>query len=225
MKIMINPLLRKKLVILAKKLITTDDPSHDFNHSFNVLRNTEIIAEKEGGEMLILTPAALFHDLINIPKDHPNSKNATRESAKKTIDLLQAYPEYHDKQLQKKIYEAIDCCSFNNRKSTVLLEAKILQDADALESTGAISIMRTFASVGMMKAKLFNINDPFCEKRSPSSLKYGLDLFFSRLLLVEDKMNTATAKKIAKKRTDFLKVFLDQLRDELPLEAFFEIES
>ncbi len=222
---MINPSLRKKLITLGKKLIITDDPSHDLNHAFNVLKNAEVIAEKEGGDILILTPAALFHDLVNIPKDHLNSKNATQESAKKTIEIIKEFPEYQGEQLQKKIYEAIDCCSFNNRKKTDLLEAKILQDADALESTGAISIMRTFASVGMMKAKLFNINDPFCEKRTPTSLKYGLDLFFSRLLIVDQKMNTKTAKKLAQKRTEFLKFFLKQLKEEIPQEDFLSIED
>ena len=91
-----------------------------------------------------------------------------------------------------------------------VLEAKILQDADRLEATGAISIMRTFSSTGQMRSPFYHAEDPFSEMRKPNAHEYGLDLFYTRLLLVEDMMHTTSAKMIASKRTAFLKLFLEQ---------------
>jgi uncharacterized protein len=42
-----------------------------------------------------------------------------------------------------------------------------------------------------------------------------LDLFYERLLKVKDRMHTSTAKRIAQRRTDFLKEFLEELKLEL----------
>lgn len=75
--------------------------------------------------------------------------------------------------------------------------------------------MRTFSSTGQMKRKFYNSKDPFCKKRKPNSLNYALDLFYNRLLKVHNRMHTKTAKKIAKRRTKFLKLFLKELNLEL----------
>lgn len=75
--------------------------------------------------------------------------------------------------------------------------------------------MRTFASTGQMKRPFYDRNDPFCISRQPNDLKYALDLFYTRLLKIADKMNTKKAKKIAKRRINFLKKFLKELNTEL----------
>lgn len=95
-----------------------------------------------------------------------------------------------------------------------MLEAKIIQDSDRLEACGAISIMRTFSSGGQMNIPFYNPKDPFCKKKS-TEFKSNIDLFHRRLLVVGKKMHTDHAKKIAKKRTLFLKKFLSEFKREL----------
>jgi uncharacterized protein len=46
-------------------------------------------------------------------------------------------------------------------------------------------------------------------------MKFALDLFYERLLVVTDRMNTKSAKKIAIRRTAFLHKFLKELDLEL----------
>lgn len=58
-----------------------NDPSHDYAHALNVLSNCEQIAAAEGGDMDILYPAALLHDVVIYPKNHPKSELAPEESA------------------------------------------------------------------------------------------------------------------------------------------------
>ena len=96
----------------------------------------------------------------------------------------------------------------------MLLESKILQDADRLEATGAISIMRTFSSGGQMNRPFYDPADPFC-RNGTVAFRSDLDLFYRRLLVVEKGMHTPYARKIARRRTLFLKQFLRELKMEL----------
>ena len=96
-----------------------------------------------------------------------------------------------------------------------MLESQIVQDADGLEATGAISIMRTFATTGQMNRPFYNPVDPFCKTREPDAMKNALDLFYERLLRVTERMHTKTAKKISTRRTAFLRKFLKELDLEL----------
>ncbi len=106
-------------------------------------------------------------------------------------------------------------CSFSKGIIPDLLESRILQDSDGLEATGAISIMRTYSSTGQMKRPFYNSRDPFCETREPDTMNFALDLFYERLLKVGERMHTETAKVIAKRRTEFLLVFLEEFKQEL----------
>jgi len=75
--------------------------------------------------------------------------------------------------------------------------------------------MRTYSSTGQMKRPFYNKTDPFCENREPDPHQFALDLFYDRLLKVTERMNTKTAKLIAKRRTNFLLDFLNEFKTEL----------
>ncbi|MFA6437379.1 MAG: HD domain-containing protein [Candidatus Paceibacterota bacterium] len=206
--------LRNKLINIAKDKITNHDRSHDFYHALRVLNNAEGIVEYEGGDLDIIVPAALFHDIVCYQKNHPKSNDSSEESAETTKEILENIDEFPRKKIGT-VFEAINQCSFSKSINPNTLEAKILQDADRLEATGAISIMRTFSSTGQMERPFYHPTDPFCRLRKPDSKKQALDLFYSRLLVVQDRMHTKYAKKLAKKRTKFLKQFLKELAWEL----------
>ncbi len=209
--------LREKLIGLAKEKITREDQSHDIHHALRVLSNVERIAQTEGGDMEILVPSALFHDIIIYQKNDPCSDNAATESAELAGEILEAIPEYPKEKI-KEVYKCIESCSFTRKtdSNTLSLEAKILQDGDKLEATGVISIMRTFSSTGQMKRTFYHPEDPFCIKgRTPDDLKYAIDLFYTRLLVAKDRMHTDKAKEIAERRTEILRDFLRELELEL----------
>jgi len=209
-----NKELRHKLISIAQERITNDDPSHDFEHALRVLANVERIHASEDADLDILVPAALFHDIVNYPKNDPRSRFAADESAEVAKALLSEVKEFPEDKIEG-VAKTISTCSFSKGIDPDFIEAKILQDADGLEATGAISIMRTFSSSGSMKRLFYHSEDPFCRNRQPDDLKYALDLFYTRLLKVEERMHTETAKKIAKRRTSFLRIFLEELRLEL----------
>jgi uncharacterized protein len=147
-------------------------------------------------------------------KNDPKSDQAPAESAvltKHVLDNLSGYPQEKISQ----VMAVISGCSFNKKEVPTTLEGKILCDADKLEATGAVSIMRTFSSGGQMGRPLYHRTDPFAENREADAKLQSLDLFYERLLIAKDRLHTDTARVIAQQRTEILHQFLDQLKKEL----------
>lgn len=207
---------RDQLVLIALQTIDErgNDPSHDGNHALQVLKNVEMLIEVEGGDPDILVPAALLHDVVIYPKNDPKSDLAPAESAALTKEILENIEGYPQDKIPV-VMEVIERCSFNKTEEPKTLEGKILRDADKLEVTGAVSIMRTFSSGGQMGRPLYHREDPFAEQRDVNAKDQSLDLFYERLLIARDRMYTETAKKIADQRTEILHQFLEQLKREI----------
>ncbi len=208
-----NKILEEKLIAIAEERQVKDDPSHDFQHIRRVFFVAKKIAESENADLDIVIPAALFHDTVVYMKNSPESKNETEESALVTADILEGIEEYPKEKIPL-VQACIRECSFTKGLKPSSKESAVLQDADLLESTGAISIIRTFSSGGQMHRQFYDLDDPFREKGEPDINTSGLDLFFTRLLKAKDRMHTDYAKRIAERRTQFLKDFLRELRIE-----------
>ncbi len=205
--------LKSKLIKLAEERQTKNDPSHDFQHIKRVLNLAVKIGKSVDADLDVIIPSALFHDTVVYPKNSPQSKGESDESAKVAAEILDGLEDYPKEKI-KDVEICIKQCSFSKGIVPTLLESKVLQDADRLEATGAISTMRTFSSCGQMNRPLYDPGDPFCDN-GHQQFKSGIDLFYRRLLVVEKTMHTDLAKKMAKSRTEFLRKFLDQLKNEL----------
>ncbi len=206
--------LKSEIIKIAKPYYPTSDPSHDWAHIQRVLKNAELIWNSEGWyDEDILFPSVLFHDLINPPKNLPEAHLASEKSAElagKILCTLDCFP----KEKINNVQYAISVCSFNKNIRPETHEAMILQDADLLEATGSIAIMRTFSSAGQYGTPFYSEIDTFCETREPSQT-YAIDFFYKRLLVVASRMNTKKWKELAQERTRILTDFLLSLKDEL----------
>lgn len=203
--------LKNKLIKEAQKIMSKEDVAHDLSHALRVLNNAEVISSIEGGDIEIIIPAALFHDIVIYPKNDPRSPLASTESSNivEKILIKLKYPKEKISLVKQAIIEH----SYSKGIKSNMLESQILQDADRLECTGAIAIMRSFSSTGQMKRKFYCADDPFCDRRKPNTSESTLDFVYSRLLTM--KFNTCTATKLAKARIKFIRIFLKQLREEI----------
>ncbi len=210
-----NKKLKDRLTEIARERQVKGDPSHDFHHVMRVLHLAIKIAKKEKADLEVVIPAILFHDTVVYAKDSPQSVNETDESAEVAGQILAdtKFPTEKIEQVKTCIRE----CSYSKGIMAETIEGKVVQDADRLESVGAISIMRTFASGGQMNRTFYYAEDPFREntKAEGRVAATGLDLFYSRLLPVGETMRTETGKKMAVRRTKFLHTFLKEFRKEL----------
>jgi uncharacterized protein len=202
---------RIELVEEARKHVKDDDPSHDFLHALRILALAEKIARTEGGDLDILTPAALFHDVIIYPKNLPESKLSSVHSAELAKKVLTKKPWFPKEKIEA-VGKAIERCSFSKNLPKERIEEHILQDADLLESLGAIAVARTFSSSGQMKRPFYDYEDPRGLKHDlvQGATTNALDLFPKRLFQARERLHTKTAQELAERREKFLHVFYEE---------------
>lgn len=181
----------------VKKLLARESTGHDWYHIDQVRTMALRISDTEGGDRVIIEIAALAHDV----GDH--KLHGSKEAGRKiTCHVLE------EAGLEGKLFDdvmhIIDTMSFSGGKVPDSLEGKIVQDADRLYALGAIGIARAFAYGGH---KGRPIHDPVRKEAT-------IDHFYEKLLLLKDKMNTKTGRKIAKSRHDYMERFLRQFYDE-----------
>ncbi|MGQ0637815.1 MAG: HD domain-containing protein [Nitrososphaerota archaeon] len=203
----------EKLKAEVQKRMITNDPAHDFEHIMRVYKNAQKLAKKEKANMKLVLAAVLLHDVISFPKSDHRSKASSTKSAIEAQKILKKY-DYSNDEI-KLVSDAIHDHSFSKGVVPCTIEGKVLQDADRLDALGAIGIARTFAVGGAEKRPFYSKHDAFCHIRKPDDQNWTLDHFYKKLLRLEKKMNTKTAKIEARRRTKIMKKFLTDLKKEL----------
>ena len=189
------------------------DPAHDLSHVKRVVNTAKKLAKEENAINEIVVPAAWLHDLVNLPKNHPDRKKASTLAADEALKYLRSV-EYPEKYLDG-IHHAICAHSFSAGITPTTLEAKIVQDADRLDALGAIGLARLFSINTQLGRVFYDHKDPFAQKRSLDDKLYGLDHIFIKLEKISESMNTVSASIEAKRRFRFIQDFLDELKKEI----------
>jgi len=189
------------------------DGAHDLWHLRRVWALCQQIAKAEGGaDLNVLQAAAIFHDVINLPKDHPDRKDAARLSADHAVQFL---AQDFDQSTLDAIHHAIHAHSFSADVPATTRDAQILQDADRLEALGALGIARCFNVSGQIGRSLFDGADPLARNRALDDTAFALDHFEVKLFKIAAQLHTAPARALAAKRIAFMKEFQSQLLAEV----------
>ena len=189
-----------------------DDPGHDLAHAMRVALWT-IRLGGDGVDARCAVAAALLHDVVNVPKDDPSRHLASERSATLARRLLPGFgfvPEAVDD-----VCAAIRDHSFSRGARPERLLGQALQDADRLESLGAIGLLRVASTGARMGARYFHPEDPWAKERPLDDLAYSVDHFYRKLFRLPATMNTEAGRREAERRTAFLRTFLEQLGEEL----------
>jgi uncharacterized protein len=211
----LDPLLWSRLVSEAEHRTRQSEPAHDFLHVTRVVEHARVLARAEGGDEAICLVAALLHEVFTYPKDHPSAAMAGDVCAEVAAELLQR--EGATAELVENATRAIRDHAFSKGVVPSSVEGKILQDADRLDALGAIGLARMWATCAEMKRPFYSTEDPFCRVRAPDDKAWGLDLVFKKLLRLEERLHTETARSMARGRSDFLRLYLRELERELGL--------
>ena len=211
---LVNPDLRANLQAALSAHIDSTDTSHDLAHANRVCSNAQLIASNEGGaDLRVLIAAAYLHDLVSLPKDHPDRSKSSAYSANAAAPILRDLG-YTSAEIAS-VRHAITAHSFSANIPPKTPEAKILQDADRLDALGAIGIARTFAVSGALGRPLYDVADPFAQTRALDDARYSIDHWPKKLLCLPAMMNTNTGKSLAAERLSLMGDFLKQLATEL----------
>lgn len=189
-----------------------DDASHGFGHLVRVA----IWTLRIGGDTVDpreAIAAALLHDLVNVPKDHPDRARASELSARA------ATPHLHgagfDEGAVARIADAIRDHSYSRGATPTTDLGRALQDADRLEALGAIGLARCFATGERMGADFFHETDPFALDRPLDDRAYSVDHFYAKLLALPATMLTPGGRAEAERRASLIRHFARCLADEL----------
>jgi len=189
------------------------DAAHDLAHVQRVVANARRFAEAEGADLAVVIPAAWLHDCVAVCKGSDQRSLASRLSADKAIELLRdwGYPDHYFAAIR----HAIEAHSWSAGIAPQTLEAKVVQDADRIDSIGAIGVARAILVGGTLGRELYHPDDPLCERREADDKRYTLDHFFTKLLKLTNGFHTAAARAEAQKRHDFMHHYLATLKAEV----------
>ena len=163
----------------------------------------------------IVTLGALLHDIAD-SKFHGGDETVVPKKAREFLSSENISEEIIEHVI--KIIENISFKGGNLAQKFHSKELDVVQDADRLDASGAIGIARTFNYGGFKNRKLYdpeiqpNLNMTRSEYKGSDAPT--INHFYEKLLLLKDKMNTETGRKIAEERHEFMETFLQQFYAE-----------
>ncbi|WP_034887400.1 HD domain-containing protein [Gillisia sp. Hel_I_29] len=199
----------------VKSTLKNAEGGHDWFHIERVYKNAKLIAKGEKADDLIVTLGALLHDIAD-SKFHNGDETVGPKIAKEFLRNQDVSEE-----IIAHVVKIIENISFKGGKEAQKFkspELDIVQDADRLDALGAIGIARAFNYGGFKGRALY---DPDIEadlnmtkEQYKSSTAPTINHFYEKLLLLKDRMNTTTGKKIATERHQYMLGFLEQFYAE-----------
>lgn len=204
-----------KLKEIVEEKFRSESADHDWYHIERVLKLSEFIQEKEGGDLLVIQAAALLHD-ISDHKLNGGIKNDCGRVSREILTSLDAEPEFIDQ-----VCSIVDRVSFKGagvEDEAGSLELAIVRDADRLDAIGAIGIARAFHFGGKRDRSLYepdlapSLHTDFEAYSSDKS--HTLNHFYEKLLLLKDRLTTPTAQKIGLERHELMENFVDSFLKE-----------
>jgi uncharacterized protein len=192
---------------------TPADAAHDLSHIKRVVKNCAYLTEIESADEFVTLPSAWLHDCVAVAKDSPLRSRGSRLAADAAIAFL-SETSYPGERLPD-VYHAIEAHSFSAAIPPRSLEARVVQDADRLDSLGAIGIARCLLVGGHLNRPLCDPLDPFCDSREPDDSIYTIDHFYAKLFKLPDTMQTEAGRIEAHRRAALMQEYLDNLRSEI----------
>ncbi|MBI5754231.1 HD domain-containing protein [Candidatus Peregrinibacteria bacterium] len=207
----------KKILPEIKKHFKNARGSHDFDHVERVLKMALYIGKKEGANLEILRLAAILHDIKRKNADKNKGKTDHAISGGEVaMEILRKYK--YDKKIIAAVHHCITAHRFRTDSKPKTLEAKVLFDADKLDSIGAIGVGRAFLFAGELKAKLHNSGMSDAEilaTKEFSKEDTAYREFLVKLRYIKDRMHTRTSHRLAKERHDFMVKFFKKMKKEM----------
>ena len=210
-----------RTVEFVKNQLANAEGGHDWMHIQRVWINAQKIAEFEDVDALVVELAALLHDIAD-SKFHDGDESVGPQIALKYLNSTAL-----DDNRKTHIINIVKHMSFKNSfegSSFKSKEMEVVQDADRLDAIGAIGIARAFSYGGHKNRTIFdpeilpNLNmtkEEYKKSKAPT-----INHFYEKLLLLKDRMNTETGKRLAQKRHKFMKQYLDQFYEEVGVDQW-----
>lgn len=199
--------------LFCRSELENDETGHDWWHIHRVVRMAKRLAREEGADSFICTIAALLHDVAD------EKLNESKESGlRKVRDWLEG--QLITEEERQHVMDIISTMSYNAGTNPPMrtLEGKVVQDADRLDAIGAIAIARTFLYAGWKGHPIHDPEIPPRDSMTPSEYRHdkstAINHFREKLLKLKDRINTASAKRIAEERHRYMEQYVERFYQE-----------
>lgn len=211
----INDLLLSATIAFVKSELSEAEGGHDWFHIERVWKLSKRIAASEKADLLIVQLGALLHDIAD-SKFHQGDETKGPKKSRAFLENLNV-PD----SVVQHVVNIIENISFKGGNEAQLFRSKeldIVQDADRLDAMGAIGIARAFNYGGYKNRTLYDPdikpNLTMSKEAYKKSSAPTINHFYEKLLLLKDRMNTETGRKMAVTRHNFLELYLHQFYNE-----------
>jgi len=210
-----NQTLIEKTIEFVKSTLADAEGGHDWWHVYRVWKTSKHIAQFEDVDMFIVELGALLHDIAD-SKFHGGNEEIGPHKASEFLKSIGVSDE-----IISHVQNIIQNISFKGGKLPQKFkspELDVIQDADRLDALGAIGIARAFNYGGHKGRAIYNpeikpdLN--MSKEQYKNSNAPTLNHFYEKLLLLKDRMNTDTGKKMANERHEFMLSYLEQFFKE-----------
>lgn len=210
----------QKTVIFVKETLHNSESGHNWFHIERVWKNAKHIGKTESVNMLVVQLAALLHDIAD-SKFYDGDETIGPTMARNFLAAEKVDEPIIDHVV--KIMENMSFRSGYDQPSFQSIELQVVQDADRLDAIGAIGIARAFHFGGYKNREIYDPAIPpdlnMTKEAYKKSTAPTINHFYEKLLLLKDKMNTTTGKKMAEERHVFMEKYLQQFYAEWNGEA------
>lgn len=189
--------------------------SHGWDHVERVAHLAEkITATEKNADPFIVKVSTILHDIARIEEDsNPGKVCHARLGSEIALKFLL------DADVERTIAQHISQCilshRYRNSHIPQTIEAKILYDADKLDSIGAVGIGRAFLFSGEVGAKLHDSGVDIHSTTAYSEDDTAYREYIAKLQYVKDRMLTKEGKRLAIERHDFMETFFKRINDEV----------
>lgn len=206
---------KKQITVMVeayvKKKTAAEGTGHDWWHIDRVRKNALRIARSEGGDLFTIELAALLHDMDDWKFE---TKTNNVEKILKKLNVTST--------VIRQVTRITKNISFKGGANTFKMqsiEGKIVQDADRLDATGAIGLARTFAYGGSISRPIHIPGIKILRHKNFRQYKKmrgitTINHIYEKILLLKNRMNTKTGKKLARQRHTFVEIYLKQFYKE-----------
>ncbi|MGZ5478924.1 MAG: HD domain-containing protein [Candidatus Aminicenantales bacterium] len=187
--------------------------SHDWDHTERVTKLSMKIGRKEKADLGVLKVAAILHDIGREEEDRSHGRICHGRSG---AALAKKILERHgcDPVTIRAVAEAIRTHRFRRGGAPKTLEARILFDADKLDSIGAVGVGRAFLFAGEIGARLHDKAIDISKTKPYTREDTAYREYLVKLSRVRDRMTTREGRRMAAERHRFMAAFFDRLNKE-----------
>jgi uncharacterized protein len=187
--------------------------SHDWDHTERVRRLALRIGRKEGADLGVVELAALLHDIGREEEDRSHGRICHGRSG---AALAQAILESYGcgPATIRAVVHAIRTHRFRKGGAPRTLEARVLFDADKLDSIGAVGVGRAFLFAGEIGARLHDKEIDVRTSKPYTRDDTAYREYLVKLRRVRERMTTREGRRIAAERHRYMAAFFDRLNKE-----------